>query len=190
VAKSGLRRGFVTEAHWWADQLRKEMGVAADAPLCPKDLCNHLSIPVLRLSSFPPSPERDFLLARLKGQLFSAAVLYEGTIARILINDAADLKRQASDIAHEVAHVLLGHPPVYPFINGEVRDYSPEAEAEAEYLGPALLVSERAALRAYGLIKAKTHTLQSLSDAWQVSSDVLRWRMNAVGASKRLGRAA
>lgn len=187
MVKLGLRRGFVTEAHWWADQLRKEMGVPADAPLCPRDLCIHLSIPVLRLSTFPASPERDFLLARKKGQLFSAAVLYDGTAARILINDAADLKRQASDIAHEVAHVLLGHPGVYPFINGEVRDYSPEAELEAEYLGPALLVSERAALRAYAEIKDRRHTLQSLSDAWQVSTDVLRWRMNAVGASRRVG---
>lgn len=191
MPKPQVRRGFIKEAHAWASDLREDMKLAADAPLCPRALCIHLGIPVLLLSKLPACPERDLLLARKKGHSFSAAVCFEGIKAFILLNDANERKRQASDIAHELAHVLLRHKPIYPFLDGGVREFSPEDEQEAEVLGPALLVSEKAALLAYRLIyQQREHTLASLSEHWGITPDVIRWRMNAVGASKRVKIAA
>lgn len=166
------------------------MTLAADGPLCPKALCIHLEVPILLLSTLPACPEREFLLARRKGAHFSAAVCFDGIKAFILLNDSSERKRQASDIAHELAHVLLRHKPVYPFLDGGIREFSFEDEQEAEVLGPVLLVSEKAALLAYRLIQTKTHTLASLSNLWGITEDVIRWRMNAVGASKRVKIAA
>lgn len=190
LAKVPLRRGFIKEAHSWASELRKELQIADDAPMCPKELCKLLGVSVLLLSKLPECPERDLLLARKKGLSFSAAVCSIGIESFILLNDANERKRQASDIAHEIAHVLLRHKPVYPFIDGGIRDFSAEDEQEAEKLGPILLVSEAAALKAYRLIQSRAHTLSSLSDLWGVTEDVIRWRMNAVGASKRIKFAA
>ena len=115
---------------------------------------------------------------------------FEGLKAFIFLNDANEPKRQASDIAHEIAHILLRHTPVNPFVPGGKREYSPTDELEAETLGPALLVSEAAALRAYRLIQTRQHSLFSLSNEWMVTEDVIRWRMNAVGANKRVKLAA
>lgn len=184
------RRGFIKEAHWWADELRREMGISLSAPLCPRTLCSHLEVPVILLSSLPDLPEKHLLLAQKRGCGFSAAACYEGTHAFILLNDANERKRQASDIAHELAHVLLGHKPLQPFVEGGIRDFSLTDEVEAETLGPILLVSERAALSAFRLIQQKEHTVSSLAEAWGVTEQVISWRMNAVGASRRVRSAA
>jgi Zn-dependent peptidase ImmA (M78 family) len=190
VPKPKPRRGFIKEAHWWADELRKEMGVPLHAPLCPRKLCAHLDVPVILLSSLPECPEKGLLLAQARGYGFSAAACYEGTRAFILLNDASERKRQASDIAHELAHVILRHQPVNPFIEGGIRDFSPSDELEAETLGPILLVSEQAALSAFRLIQRKAHTVSSLSEAWGITEQVISWRMNAVGAQRRIRSAA
>lgn len=190
MLKPKPRRGFLTEAHWWAEQLRKEMNIPLDAPLCPRKLCQHLEVPVLLLSKLPDLPERDLLLSQKKGCGFSAAACFDGTRAFILLNDASERKRQASDIAHELAHVILGHKAMNPFSQGGIREFSTSDELEAETLGPALLVSEAAALEAYRLIQRRQHTLQSLSEAWSITEQVIRWRMNAVGAFKRVRVAA
>ncbi|PTE21249.1 zinc peptidase [Cereibacter changlensis JA139] len=166
------------------------MKVVADAPLCPRELAEHLEVKIIRLTQLPPFNERELLLSRKAGCGFSAAACFEGLKAFIFLNDANDPKRQNSDIAHEIAHILLRHTPVNPFVPGGKREFSPEDELEAETLGPTLLVSEAAALRAYRLINASQHSLLSLSNEWMVTEDVIRWRMNAVGANKRARAAA
>lgn len=84
----------------------------------------------------------------------------------------------------------MRHRPVIPFVANGKREFSPEDELKAETLGPALLVSEAAALRAYRLIVNRQHSLLSLSNEWMVTEDVIRWRMSAVGANKRVKFAA
>ena len=190
MAKAPLRRGFVKEANSWAADLRREMKVALDAPLCPRKLSEHLHVSVLSLSNLPACQERDLLLARRKGTHFSAAVCYVGLKAFILLNDSGGRKRQASDLAHELAHIILRHKAENPFQDGGIRDFSENDEQEAEMLGPILLVSEAAALRAYRLISSNQHTLDSLSDEWGISKQVILLRINKVGAKNRVGLVA
>lgn len=166
------------------------MGISADEPLCPWLLSEHLYVPVVKLSILPSCDEKDYLMRGKGIEEFSATVCYEGTEAFVVNNDAHHIKRQASDIAHELAHVLMGHPPTRPFDETGRRDFLIEIENEAEWLGPALLVSEHAALHAFKLIQTKQHTLTSLSDEWSITEDVIRMRMNAVGAAKRFRRKA
>lgn len=77
-----------------------------------------------------------------------------------------------------------------PFVEGGIRDFSPSDELEAETLGPILLVSEQAALSAFRLIQRKVHTLNSISEAWGITEQVISWRINAVGAQRRIRSAA
>lgn len=190
VAKIKLRRGFVTEAHRWADELRSELDLAPHDPMCPKRLAHHLEVPIYPLSGLPACDEQKALLEKRQGYDFSAAACFQGHAAFILFNDGHDPKRQVSDIAHELAHILLGHPPANPFQPNGIRGFLPEHEMEAERLGPTLLVSDAAALRAYRLIRSNTFTLHSLSDEWNITREVIQMRINLSGAKKRLSRAA
>lgn len=184
MAKVKFRRGFATEANKWALDLRGEMNLASHDPLCPVGLAEHLEIPILKLSRMPDCEERSLLLR--KKHDFSAAVCFDGLAAFILINDGHDLKRQASDIAHELAHVLLRHPPANPFYENGIREFAPEHEAEAERLGPNLLVSNEAAVRALRLTMSGQYSLSSLSDAWGITEQVIQMQINLSGARRRL----
>ena len=180
MAKTKLRRGFVAEAHRWADDLRGELDLAPHDPLCPKRLARHLEVPIYPLSKLPECEEQQARLEKRPGYDFSAAACFEGRAAFILLKD----------IAHELAHILLGHPPANPFQPDGIRDFLPEHELEAERLGPTLLISDAAALRAYKLISGSTHTLYSLSEEWGVTRDVIQMRINLSGAKKRTRYAA
>lgn len=185
-----LRRGFVTEANDWAVDLRREMNLAASDPMCPWNLAKLLGVKVYRLCDLRACPERTLLYERRKGHGFSAAVCFDGMAAFIVMNDINDKKRQASDIAHELAHVLLRHPPANPFQKDGARSFSEEHELEAERLGPTLLISDAAAVRALSMITRGLHSMQSLSDSWGITQEVLQMRINLSGAKRRLGAAA
>ena len=164
--------------------MRQEMKLPPQAPLCPFALCRHLEVPVQLLSDLPQGPYSDYF-ATIRGQrAFSAVAYYEGTLARIVVNDSHSMKRIASDVAHEVAHILERHPPLPIHVDGR-RLFSLDHEEEAEWLGPALLASEEAALHAYGLICQREATLAELSDLCGITENIIQMRMNVVGAAKR-----
>lgn len=181
---------FKTECNERSRELRQELGVQPHDPLCPWELCEYLGIPILPMHQLEPSEHRTYLAGPRGREEFSAAVFYEGLRAFVLLNDTHSRKRLASDLAHEIAHVVLHHPPRPLFVADGVRSFSPEHEDEAGWLGPALLVSEEAALHAHRLIEDGEATLRQLSDRWTVTTDVIRMRINVVGAAKRLRRSA
>jgi hypothetical protein len=190
LAASKLRRGFVAEANRWALDLRTELGLSGGDPLCPWKLAQHLEVPIIKLSGLPQCVERDLLLEKARGHDFSAAVCFEGIAAFIVTNDANDPKRQASDIAHELAHVLLRHPPANPFLENGIREFSADHELEAERLGPTLLVSDYAAVRACRLIASGSFNVEKISDTWGITKEVIQMRINLSGARRRLPQAA
>jgi len=185
-----LRKGFVTEANDWAVELRREMNLAANDPMCPWNLAKYLGVKIYKLCDLKACSERTLLYERRKGHCFSAAVCFDGVAAFIVMNDANEKKRQASDIAHELAHVLLRHPPANPFQTDGVRLFSDAHELEAERLGPTLLISDAAAVRALSMVSRGLHSMQSLSDSWGITQEVLQMRINLSGAKRRLGVAA
>lgn len=190
MATIKLRRGFVAEANRWAIDLRAELGLEANAPLCPWKLAKHLEIPIYLLSEMPVCKEREILLEKQNGHDFSGVVCFDGIAAFIVINDAHEPKRQVSDIAHELAHILLRHPRSSILRRDGVREFSSEHELEAERLGPTLLVSDAAALRACNLIENRHVTMSDLSDRWKISKEVIQMRINLSGAIRRISRAA
>lgn len=110
------RRGFKTEANWYGQEMRRELKLAPHDPLCPWKLAGLLEIPLLTLSHYQQAePEAVAWLRSTPGQkAFSAITLFDGPEPLIIYNDAHARKRQAADIAHELAHGLLMHPPKPP----------------------------------------------------------------------------
>lgn len=181
-----VKRGFPTEANWYSRSLRAELRIKAHEKICPFALAKHLEIPVYAISSFisdiPSAVE--FFRSDEGCRVLSAVTIFPQNRRVIIHNDAHDPKRQAANIAHELAHALLLHPPKPPFDENGARDYSPELEAEANLLGPALLISEEAAL----WIARNGWSLAKASQIYGASEELVRMRLNLCGAYRRVNR--
>lgn len=107
-----LRRGFKSEANKYAKEMREELGRQPHEPLCPWELASLLEIPILPLSEFSASdPQAVSVLSNGAQDNFSAVSVFEGRKRLIVHNDAHHPYRQAANIAHELSHAILLHPP-------------------------------------------------------------------------------
>ncbi|MEA1653020.1 ImmA/IrrE family metallo-endopeptidase [Nitrospirillum sp. BR 11164] len=180
-----LRRGFKAEANDYAVEFRKELRLDAHEPLCPRKLAKHLEIPVSRLSEFASDiPEHYSYFTGVEGRSFSAVTVFFGRMRLIIHNDSHALPRQAANIAHELAHGILHHPPSPPLNEHGCRHFDQGIEEEANWLGPALLVSEEAAIHV-----ARTGlSAEEAAKVYGVSEELMRMRLNVTGAYKRVLR--
>jgi len=185
MVKNRFRRGFVKESEEYAADYRFELDLATHEPLPALDLARHLCVPVIALSKHPKISQPVKLYFSGPGNsMFSAATLPDGTYREILHNDFQHPNRQNSNIMHELAHIILGHPPKPPMLENSCRNFDPVAEREANGLAFILLVPKPAALFAFerfsSLQEAALHygvSVQLLKHRIQVS-DVRRWSQN------------
>lgn len=179
----GLRWGFKTEANNYAREFRQELRIPVHGPLCPWRLAQHLEVPVIKLSEIVKVNARAAYLLTSDGtREFSGATIYIGSRRGIVVNDGHSNKRQAADLSHELSHCVLHHRPVDSKNRIGLRSFDESQEEEANWLGPALLVSEEAALWIVrrGLSKAEA------SDHYGVSEDLIQMRLNLTAAHKRV----
>ncbi|MDF1817048.1 MAG: ImmA/IrrE family metallo-endopeptidase [Immundisolibacteraceae bacterium] len=181
-----LRRGFKKETNEYARELRKELNKEPFEPLCPLDLAKHLLLPIAKLSELAPEEAVAYLTVTNQ-DVFSAVTVFNGRKRLIVHNDSHHPNRQTANIAHELSHAILGHPPTPPFTDSGERFLNAEVqglEDEANWMGPALLISEEAALH---IVRQK----MSLIDAgiqYGVSKQLLQMRINVTGAKRRVSR--
>jgi Zn-dependent peptidase ImmA (M78 family) len=181
--KPKLRRGFKTEANAYAKEFRAELGIEAHAPLCPRQLAEHLAIPVVPLSQYQNTISDAVHYLTVKDvKSFSAVTVFYGRRRLIVHNDAHDPLRQAANIAHELSHGILQHPQTEPFNEYGCRNLNREYEDEANWLGPALLISQEAAL----YIVRTGMTIDESIKYYGASKEVINMRINVTGARNRL----
>ncbi len=102
----------------------------------------------------------------------------------ILFNDSHSLARQNSDLAHELAHLLLAHPPEEISACARCRSFDQEVENEANYLAGCILITNQAACR----IAWAGLDLTVAQELYGVSAEMLNYRLNVSGARKRAAR--
>lgn len=181
-----FERGFKAYANRLALEVRQDLKLDANAPVCPWSLAENLCVPVLQLRSFSSTPELaghvDYLAHR-QPQIFSAITVFRGRRRVIIYNDSHAPARQRSDLAHELAHALLMHPPHPLFCADGQRTYDRQLEAEAGWLGPVLLVPDDAArwAAACGMDAA------SAAHHFGVSVDLMLFRLRMSGALRIAG---
>ena len=181
-----LRRGFKSEANEIARQVRRELGLGLSAPLDPWKLAAYLDIPVENLGSMKAEAAQAVRQFTQKDhEAFSAVTVFYGYKRLIVVNDAHSRGRQASSVAHELAHSLLWHEPAPAFGGDGTREWNSEQEEEAQWLAGALLISEEAAL----IIVRDKLTLEVAVQRYGTSIDMVRGRINVTGARKRIKRA-
>ena len=186
--KVRLRRGFKSEANGYARDLRAELELQPTDPLDPFVLAEELKVPVERFSRIrftgvaqPLQKDRNAL---------SGVTLLIGCRYEVWVNDKTSLGRTHANLAHELSHVLLRHKGVpldaegLDFENAYRVGESETEEAEANWLGPALLVSEEAAIS----VVQQGLSVPAAARMFQVSNDVMQMRINVTGARKRVRR--
>ena len=182
-----FQRGFKSRANDIALGLRRQQGLSKIAPLDPREVLNRLSIQVVPLSRFRkycPSATAG-LLSNSGG--FSAMLLPVGPGERIVIhNDSHSSRRQASDLAHELAHVLLAHPAERVCTGDLARRTDSLVEAEAAYLGGCILVPNEAANR----IAFSGIDTYKAADSYGVSEEMITYRLRMSGSIRRVRRYA
>jgi len=180
-----FERGFKAWAKTLATDARRELGLDPFDPLDPFALAASVDIPVISLSDLVAStPSIEHLLA-VEPDVFSAVTVFDGPRRLIIHNDAHAPVRQVSNIGHELSHGLLGHPPTPALDDSGCRVWNQIIEDEAAWLSGCLLVTEEIAMA----IARRTMTVQTAAIRLGVSTRMVNFRVNAVGARKRVERA-
>jgi Zn-dependent peptidase ImmA (M78 family) len=182
----GYRWGFKTQAESIAKEVRAELGLQALHRLDPRILAAHLDVPIVSLSDLEtsaPQGVRHFL--EIEPELFSAVTVFRGYHRTIVHNDGHSDGRQSSNIAHEISHGLLMHPPTPALDDRGCRHWDQGIEDEAQYLAGALLLPNDACLA----MVFRHASIAEVAAEFGISEKMASYRMNVSGAYRIASRA-
>lgn len=184
-----LERGFKAWAEQVALSLRREMGLHPHAPLPPKALATQLDIDIWTPQDVPglPQPVIDQLLHHDPDGWSAVSCTVNGK-SLIIHNPRHSMGRQNSDLAHELAHIILEHAPSKMVLSHDgamvMRSFDEKQEEEANWLGWALLLPRAALTHATRLRLTKT----ALAAHYGVSEQLLEYRTRMTGLNRKPGR--
>lgn len=177
-----MRRGFKAEAERTAQEIRTKMGKRPADPLDAIDLAKHLGADVRRADELTPLAKLQ-ALEELQPGAFSACTFTLGERHVIVYSPLASPGRTQSDIAHEIAHILLGHVVKEVRKIGGVAFFicDPDEEQEANWLAgclllprPLLLVATRRGMNA-----------AAIADTYRVSEQMAAFRLRITGVERQ-----
>jgi Zn-dependent peptidase ImmA (M78 family) len=147
-----FRRGFKTWCEGTAEQVRRRVGLDTADPLPPETLAPILNAQIWSLDELTAlDGEVRTRLTTEHSETWSALTIPAATTNIILYNPVHSAARRASDLMHELAHLLLKHEPGHMFIgvNGlALRTHDREQEDEARWLSGCLLLPRESLFKA------------------------------------------
>lgn len=179
-------RGFRTRCENIAEQVRRDIGLIATAPLSIEQLASTIGVQLLTPGDVRGMPQESLdVLLRHKSDSWSAVTVSCGSVDVVVYNPTSSSARTASDVAHEIAHLLLAHEPsTLSFVQDgtwTIRSYNQGQEDEAAWLGGCLLLPRVA------LIDLLSHRASD-ADAcarFGVSQALLQYRRNITGVARQ-----
>ena len=178
-----LRRGFKSEAERIARRVQVELGMNAAQPVTPEALAELLGIEIRAGDDLIPR-KRFVELEEAQPGAFSACTLRPSADRVVIVyNPLCAKSRRTSDLAHELAHTLLGHELSRVEKLGDVTFLScdPVQEEEAAWLSGCLLLPR-------ALLMAEVRRERSATDiarTCNVSEGMARYRMNVTGVLRQ-----
>lgn len=182
-----MKRGFKAAAEKIATEVRAELNLSSKNQLNVFALAEHLSIPVFTLNEVANGKPNVSFVRCFSGDgcdSFSAVTIFHGYRRCIVHNEHHHPHRQASNLAHELSHVLLEHEPTPLVDHKGQRHWNAEVEEEAHWLGAVLLVPREGAL---AMLKAGC-TLPHIAAHYGVSCDLCNWRIRKSGVEEQTRR--
>jgi Zn-dependent peptidase ImmA (M78 family) len=178
-----LRRGFLAEAEREAKRIRAELCLGPAEPVDMFQLAKHLGIRVIAADELIDLTRLQDL-ERVQAFAFSACTFDINGIKVVVVNPLRTPARRASDIAHELSHLLLNHRLDEIRIVADVpfRTCRPDQEEEATNLGGTLLLPRPLLLSAVrrGLDE------QGIAAQYDVTTEMARFRVNRTGVRRQL----
>ena len=181
-------RGFKTRCENIAQSIRQELGRRPSAPLPVDELAAYLGARVITPSDVPGLSESSLrALLNEESDDWSALTLSGTSPTVVICNPMNSPGRRSSDIAHELAHLLLRHAPstlmFAPDATWTLRSYDDQQEREAAWLSGCLLLPRPALL----LIAQSNLDMEDAARRYGVSQQMLRYRTRVTGVTRQIG---
>jgi len=177
-----LERGFKAWAERTARSLRGELELREDEALDLAALAQVLGVRLitpLEVSGISKQTLGALLDEDPSG--WSAVSVTSSERALVIFNPRHSKARQASDIAHELAHFVLNHEPSKLVVSPDgqivMRSYNSKQEEEANWLAWSLLLPREALLEA----RRRKMSTAEIARMYQVSEALVTFRMGVTG---------
>jgi Zn-dependent peptidase ImmA (M78 family) len=178
------KRGFKTWAERTAMNIRRRAGCKIADPLDLYELARRRGITVWVPEDFKKLPAATIKILLMDDpESWSALTLRMEDKTGIILNSAHNKARQASDLAHELAHLIIGHTcaKTYMTPNGLLlATHNREEEDEAAWLSGCLLLPREVCV----YIKKQKISDESAMKRYGVSKQMLTYRLNVTGVAK------
>ena len=178
-----LRRGFKSEAERLVQEFRADLGLSRLEPTDLDGLAELLGVEVIAGDALIPQ-SRFEALDEIQADSFSACT-FRPSPGRVVVvfNPLSATTRQKSDIAHELAHVLLNHDLSRIEKLGGITFLScdPIQEEEAAWLSGSLLLP-----RDLLTVEVRNELdAEQIAQKHRVSVQMARFRLNATGVLRQ-----
>jgi len=179
--KTLFERGFKTWCQNTSASIRKRLGQNLASPLSPYLLASKLGVTVWNLGEVPTLKKETLeYLTSEEGNEWSAVTVFVNSKEFIVVNPTHSNARQASDLMHELAHILRKHEAgkVFMLDSGyAIREFNEKQEAEADWLAGSLLLPKEVLLQCH----FRSYSTQQACQAFGVSESLFTYRMNMSG---------
>jgi IrrE N-terminal-like domain len=181
-----LRPGFKAEAETIAQLVRAELGLGTLDALDCFALAEAWGIPVVSLGELREDGAKDKSVRRLLSEDagFSATTVVLGTKRLIVYNPRQPAGRSASNLSHELSHLILEHEAAPAIGVGGCRHWNGVQEAEADWLGATMLVPRESALE----WMLENGDVEEGARNFGVSIELFSWRVNHTGVARQVAR--
>lgn len=184
-----LERGFKSWAERTAVGLREDLALSPRELLDPRQLAAYMQVELCTphdVMGLPEDAKVQLLVKDPSG--WSAVTIQKGESATIIYNPIHSAGRQASDITHEIAHLILGHKPATLIMSNDgqlvMRSYDQKQEDEANCLAWSLLLPREGLLHC----KRKKLTTTQIAEHFGVSEKLVQYRVGVTGIDAQMRR--
>ncbi len=181
---SVLERGFKSWAERLSEGVRRDLGIPPAGVLRPDRLAAYLAVELLTPHDIPGIPPEvlDQLLEKDPWG-WSATTQIVGKRTIVIINPRHSAGRRASNVMHEMAHLLLDHEPskIMLLHDGSLvmRTFDQRQEDEANWLSGCLLLPRVALLR----VVRERKNAEEIAAAFGVSEVLVNYRVRITGVA-------
>ena len=178
-----LRRGFKSEAERIAGEVRTDLGLPVASSVDPVALGKLLGVEIRAGDELIPR-ERFEELDGIQSDAFSACTLRPSPGRVVVVyNPVSSPSRQRSDMAHELAHILLDHELSRIEKLGDMTFLTCDAtqEDEAFWLSGCLLLPRPLLLKETG----RGSGVKRVAEKYGVSEEMARYRINVTGVTRQ-----
>jgi Zn-dependent peptidase ImmA (M78 family) len=167
--------------------MRRELGLGPSDPLSPSALAHYLEVLLWTPHEVPGLPQEIVnQLLNVDPNGWSATTVVQEPTTIVIYNPRHSPGRQASDIVHELAHVILGHEPAKLIMSHDgsfaMRSYDQKHEDEANWLAWALLLPRD------GILVCKRRKMSALQTAthFGVTETLVNFRIRMTGVEAQV----